>query len=97
MAQEVIWTERASDDLHHIFEYLSTFSDTRAESVVEDIIERAFQLEQFPRMGRIVPELNIQALREIIVEQYRVVYALTSQGNVEILAVRHSARPLPEL
>ena len=97
MAQEVIWTERASDDLHHIFEYLSTFSDTRAESVVVNIIYLAFQLEQFPLMGRIVPELNIQALREIIVEQYRVVYALTSQGNVEILAVRHSARPLPEL
>ncbi|MFN0037453.1 MAG: type II toxin-antitoxin system RelE/ParE family toxin [Saprospiraceae bacterium] len=97
MAQELIWTERASDDLHNIFEYLSTYSDARAETVVGEIIERAFLLERFPRLGRVVPEVNIPTLREILVEQYRVVYALNSKGQVEILAVRHSARPLPEL
>lgn len=97
MAQELIWTERACNDLHHIFKYLSAYSDKRAESVVGEIIERVFLLERFPRLGRVVPELNIQAVREIIVEQYRVVYALTSQGQVEILAVRHGTRPLPDL
>lgn len=97
MAQEVIWTERASDDLHHIFDYLSTFSDDRAESVVGEIIERAYLLEKFPRLGRVVPEINIQTIRELIVQQYRLVYALNAQGAVEILAVRHSARPLSEL
>ncbi len=97
MAQAVIWTERAADDLHHIFEYLSTFSDDRAESVIGEIIERAYLLEKFPKLGRVVPEINIQTIRELIVHQHRVVYALTAQGVVEILAVRHSARELPEI
>jgi plasmid stabilization system protein ParE len=97
MAQEVIWAERASDDLYHIFEHLSIFSDTRAEAVVGEIIEKAFLLEQFPRLGRVVPEINIPSIRELIIKQYRVVYALNTQGQVEILAIRHSARPLPEL
>ena len=96
MAQEVIWTERASDDLHNIFDYLSTISDNRAELVVGEIIDRAFLLEKFPQLGRIVPEINIPTIRELIVKQYRIVYALTAHGHAEILAVRHSARPLPE-
>ena len=97
MAQEVIWTERASDDLHHIFDYLSTFSDDHAEMVLAEIIDKAFLLEQFPRLGRVVPEINIQTLRELIVQQYRVVYVLNSKEQVEILTIRHSSRPLSEL
>ncbi|MDO8365535.1 MAG: type II toxin-antitoxin system RelE/ParE family toxin [Saprospiraceae bacterium] len=97
MAQEIIWTERASDDLHNIFDYLSTFSDSRAELVVGEIIDRAFLPEKFPQLGRIVPEINVQSIRELVILQYRIVYTLTAHGFVEILAVRHSARPLPEL
>ena len=97
MAQEVVWTERASDDLHNIFEYLSTFSDDHAETVIAEIIDKAFLLEQFPRLGRVVPEINVQALRELIVQQYRVVYMLNGVEQVEILTIRHSARPLSEL
>ncbi len=97
MAQKVIWTERASDDLHNIFEYLSTFSGSRAETVVGEIIDQAFVLENFPKLGRIVPEINIQTIRELVVERYRIVYSITAHGAVEILAIRHSARPFTEL
>ena len=42
MACKVVWTRRATDDLHAIFETLSEYSDTRAENVVEEIIRRVF-------------------------------------------------------
>jgi len=45
----------------------------------------------------VVPEINIQKIRELIVNQYRIVYTVTDSRQIEILAVRHSARPLPEL
>ncbi len=98
MAQKVVWTSRATDDLYAIFEYLSEFSDARAEAITEEIINRVFQLEQFPRIGRIVPELNIEAIRELIVQQYRVVYSFhTTSGEVILLTIRHSSRPLSGL
>lgn len=87
MAQKVAWTSRATDDLYAIFESLSVFSDARAETVTEQIIQQVFLLEQFPRLGRIVPELNISAIRELIIQQYRVVYSLSAQGQIEVLAV----------
>lgn len=94
MACKVVWTRRATDDLHAIFESLSEYSDTRAENVVEEIIRQVFTLEQFPRLGRVVPELNIEAIREIVVHQYRTVYCLNKHEEVEVLAIRHSSRPL---
>lgn len=97
MAKEVIWTGRATDDLYQIFESLSAYSNTRAESVIETIIDKVFLLEQFPKMGRVVPELNLESIREIVVQQYRIIYTLTANGSAEILAVRHSSRPISDI
>lgn len=94
MAQKVVWASRATDDLYAIYESLSIFSDTRAETVTEEIINQVFLLEQFPRIGRVVPELNLETIRELIVHQYRVVYSITVQEQIEVLTVRHSSRPL---
>lgn len=76
---------------------LSAYSDSRAETFVETIIDRVFLLEQFPKMGRIVPELNIESIRELIVLQYRIIYNLTAHETVEVLAIRHSSRPLSDI
>lgn len=76
---------------------LSAYSDSRAETFVETIIDRVFLLEQFPKMGRIVPELNIESIRELIVLQYRIIYNLTVHETVEVLAIRHSSRPLSDI
>lgn len=97
MANAVVWTARATDDLYHVFETLSAYSDSRAETFVETIIDRVFLLEQFPKMGRIVPELNIESIRELIVLQYRIIYNLTAHETVEVLAIRHSSRPLSDI
>ena len=97
MAQKIAWTRRATDDLYAVYGSLSAFSDTRAEAITGEIINRVFLLENFPRLGRVVPELNIETIRELVVRQYRVVYTFTEQGVVEVLAVRHSSRPLSEI
>lgn len=97
MAQKVVWTSQATDDLHTVYEFLSAFSDARAEAVTEEIIRQVFLPEQFPRMGRVVPELNIEAIRELIVQQYRIVYSLTTRGQTEVLTIRHTSRPLSKI
>jgi plasmid stabilization system protein ParE len=53
------------------------------------------RLSQFPRSGRIVPELGRDDIREVIVQSYRVIYRLRGD-EVEILTVHHSARRLDD-
>jgi toxin ParE1/3/4 len=89
---KVKWTNSATDDLYKLFDALSVYSDEKATSVVETIIEKVTLLESLPKMGRIVPELEIESIREILIHPYRVVYSLTVGGDVEVLAVRHSSR-----
>jgi toxin ParE1/3/4 len=47
-----------------------------------------------PRCGRIVPELKDYGLREVIYANYRIVYRIKNNNDIEILAVIHGAREL---
>lgn len=51
-------------------------------------------LEQMPRIGRKVAELNEDAVREIGVYSYRILYELKNDGNIDVLAVIHKSRHL---
>lgn len=92
MAREIVWSENAADDLHAIYEFLSMYSDAKAEEIVGEIIEKAALLESFPFLGRVVPELAIKSIRELIIHQHRIMYSLSNPEKIDILAVRHSAR-----
>lgn len=94
---KVVWTRQATDDLYAVYEFLSAYSDKQAESVTDEIINRVFLLEKFPQLGRVVPELNIETIRELVVRQYRIIYSFAGNEQVEILAIRHSSRPLSEI
>lgn len=50
------------------------------------------KLRTMPHIGRIVPELVNYDFREIIYQNYRVVYRIVSNEDIEILAVLHVAR-----
>ena len=51
------------------------------------------RLAQFPKSGRVVPEIGRDDVREVIVQSYRVIYRLLPE-EVEILTVHHGARLL---
>ena len=95
MAQAT-WSVQAIDDLREIDDYLSLTSKRHAELVVDAILEAVKMLENFPQIGRVVPEMNVVNLRELTVKRYRVVYYLTFQDEVEIVTIRHSSRPLQD-
>ncbi|MBI5915392.1 MAG: type II toxin-antitoxin system RelE/ParE family toxin [Bacteroidetes bacterium] len=95
MAQTT-WSVQAIDDLSSIEAYLSLSSPRYAELVVDEILAGVELLGNFPEMGRVVPEMGVPNLREIIVKNYRVVYYLNFQDEVEIVTIRHSSRPLKD-
>ena len=88
------WSVQAIDDLSNIEDYLAASSKKHAEIIVDAILEAVELLVQFPELGRSVPEMGLPHLRELIVKQYRVVYYLNFQDEIEVVTIRHSSRPI---
>lgn len=87
------WTEPAVSDLDNIHAYIARDSAEYADAFVERLILSAERLESFPASGRVVPEAKDQRVREVIVENYRIIYR-PKKGMIQILAVIHGARNL---
>ena len=89
----IIWSELAIEDLRSIYEFISTDSVFYASRQVDRIIERTDQLIEFPKSGRVVPEFNIENLRELIEGNYRIVYSI-NPDKIEIVRVHHAAKQI---
>jgi len=95
MAHQVVWLLPALDDLQAIGQYISAGSPRYASIVVQDLLDAARQLADFPLMGPLVPEWSEDEYRQRIVYSYRLIYRVRPP-RVEVLAVLHGARLLPE-
>lgn len=76
-----------------IVEFIAKDSRPHARLFVIGASEAADRIAEFPRSGRMVPELGDPAVREIMLGSYRIVYRLKSK-QAEILTVHHGARLL---
>lgn len=93
MADRVIWTESASQDLIEIVAYIDREPPFYSAMVAAKIVERVETLLEHARHGRIVPELRRQDTREVFVFSYRIIYR-TEPDGVKIMSVIHGSRPL---
>lgn len=65
--------------------------DLYAPVFIQKIINSVERLIEFPRSGRIVPEFNVENIREIIFHNYRIVYRIKNT-YLEIILVTHGAK-----
>ena len=93
---KIIWTDFAVGDLKSIHEYISKDSKVYADRHIERLISRIDQLEMNPHSGRVVPEFNIDTLRELIEGSYRIIYQI-KPDRISIIRIHHSARQLRDL
>ena len=93
---KVIWTDFAIEDLRSIHDYIAQDSKIYASRFVEKIILRIDQLETHPKSGRIVPEFNIETIRELIEGNYRIVYKI-NKNHIGIVRIHHSASQLKSI
>ena len=87
----LIWTRRAIEDVQSIRQFIAQDSPHYAELVRQQLIAAVERLPTFPQSGRVVPEANNPAIREVIQGSYRIVYRLI-HGEIHILTVHHAAR-----
>lgn len=89
----LIWTRRAIEDVRSIQQFIAKDSPHYAQLVSQQLIAAVERLTIFPQSGRIVPEVNDPAIREVIQGAYRIVYRLI-QSEIHILTVHHATRLL---
>ena len=66
MSLSLRWTEQATNQLGAIAEYISLASPVYAEQMVERILSRLRQAQDFPESGRRVPESARSDVRELL-------------------------------
>jgi addiction module RelE/StbE family toxin len=87
----IIWSPDAAADLEAICEYIAKDSEYYARVFAQGVVNTVERLLIFPESGRVVPEYNRKDLREIIFQNYRIVYRIKSDA-VEIVTITHGAR-----
>ncbi|PYM62677.1 MAG: type II toxin-antitoxin system RelE/ParE family toxin [Candidatus Rokuibacteriota bacterium] len=86
-----MWAPQAIEDVEAIRAYVARDSAHYADLLVERLVSTVARLEANPLSGRVVPEIDDEALREVIHGNYRIVYRLRLD-LVEIVTVFHGAR-----
>ena len=91
MAQRLIWSAAAADDLQSIVEYIARDSPRYAVAVADKILALTGSLSRHPRLGRVVPEFERADVRERFVFSYRVIYQVRPDAIV-VVNVIHGRR-----
>lgn len=84
----VIWTQPAKADLRAVHDYIARDSRYYARKVAQEIRQRTAALDRLPRIGRVVPEVGDENVREVVVYSYRILYEIRSD-DVFVLALVH--------
>jgi len=87
----VKWSVPARNDLKRIHDYIAEDSKYYAKEVSQNIIKKTEKLNEFPQIGRVVPEIGEPNIREIFIYSYRLIYEIT-KPDVEILAIIHGKK-----
>ena len=76
--------------------YVAQDSRPPAQRLLIQALDTAASLATLSERGRLVPEFNQPAVRELFVQRYRLIYEVTP-AEVQILAFVHGARDLTRL
>ena len=87
----VIWSQPAKTDLRSIHDFIAHDSLHYAKKVTQDTREKADILDQLPKLGKTVPEIRDEKVRELSLYSYRIIYEIKDQG-VFVLAVVHKRK-----
>lgn len=83
---KILWTREALLRLQKIEDYISRDNPNVAVEFVDKLIMVAETLSDNPEKGRVVPELSLENIRELLYKNYRIVY-LIKKSSIDILTV----------
>jgi len=88
----VEWSPLALDRVSDIARYIAKDNPGAAERWMNELFDSVERLADSPESGRVVPEVGVRRIRELIFGAYRVIYSV--KDEVEILTVRRGSQLL---
>ncbi len=89
---KIVWSPLALERLESIAQYIAEDKPSAALQWVDGLFSCVDRLAEYPESGRVVPEVRLQRIREVVFGSYRVIYSVTNQ--VDILTVRRNSQLL---
>ena len=89
----VVWTEQAVKRLAVIEAFIARDNSEAAARLIDNLVDRGDALAKHPDRGRKLPEIPSSGLRELVVNNYRIVYRRTTSA-IEVLTVFEGHRLL---
>jgi toxin ParE1/3/4 len=94
----MIWAPAARFDLKDSSNFIAEDSISIAERFIKNLFQAVERLSDFPESGRIVPEFDDPAIREVIRKPCRIINRVDStKHTVEIARVWHASRGIPDI
>ncbi len=87
----LVWTEPAVADVEALRSLLDRDSPPLADRTVDRLFEAVERALPFPRLGRVVSEVGDEAVREMLVRTFRVIYQ-TDGRRLAVLSVLPGGR-----
>ncbi len=91
---EIRWTDQAIEDIENIAQFIAQDSPRYAKIQAQRFFTGVDILKTQPKLGRMVPEIEEDQLRELIQGNYRIIYKIVNANLVDILTIHHSRRLL---
>ena len=88
---KVRWSPLADEQVDDAVAYIAADNPAAALQWLERLLDRVKSLGAYPDSGRMVPELQREDIREVIIDPYRVMYRRSAEA-VEIAAILHGSR-----
>lgn len=86
----VEWSPRALERVADIAQYIARDDPDAAVRWVIELFDEMERLADFPESGRMVPEVGVTQIREVVFGAYRAFYR--TGDFVEVLTVRHGSQ-----
>ena len=96
---KVVWSKTAELDLEWLMEYIAEDSVSNALHILSEIQAKTSLLVNYPKRGRIVPELkeyNIIQYCEIIFTPWRIIYKIV-ENTVYVVSVIDGRRNVEDV
>jgi len=91
----IVVSERFTASLDAVLDFVTARSATKADALAVEVLRRIRSLDENARRGRMIPELMDDAMRELIVGDYRLLYRVDEgRGAVEVLLLWPARKPL---
>lgn len=88
---KIVWSPLAVERASEVAEYIALDNPISAQNWVYEVFEKVKLLSSSPKMGRAVPEVERNEIREL---NYRILYRI-GNDSISVLTIRHCKQILP--